>query len=166
MLSVKSSQETQEKIRKYQKEYNQRPEVKERRKEWAKKYLQRPEIKEHRKKHEQMPEFKERRKEWAKKYLNELGGNFDIEKFRHKAFLNEKMSRIEMHLESTSRQRVKIGKLNHTFEFKKGETIYSEDSYKFSKEQIKEMAKTSGFEVKHSWYDSKTWFSLNLFKPV
>jgi len=96
----------------------------------------------------------------------ELDGNFDPEKFRHKAFLNEKMSRIEMHLESITRQSVKIGKLNNTFEFKKGETIYTEDSYKFSKEQIKETAKACGFEMKHTWYDSKNWFSLNLFKPV
>ena len=96
----------------------------------------------------------------------ELDGNFDPDKFRHRAFLNEKMSRIEMHLESITRQSVKIGKLNHTFEFKKGETIYTEDSYKFSKEQIKETAKACGFEMKHSWYDSKNWFSLNLFKPI
>ena len=96
----------------------------------------------------------------------ELDGNFNIGKFRHMAFLNKKMSRIEMHLESTTQQSVKIGKLNHTFEFKKGETIYTEDSCKFSKEQIKEMAKSSGFEMKRSWYDSKNWFSLNLFKPI
>ncbi len=96
----------------------------------------------------------------------ELDGNFDLEKFRHKAFLNEEMGRLEMHLESTARQSVRIDKLNRVFDFENGETIYTEDSHKFSREQIKEMAKTSGFEVKHSWYDSQKWFSLNLFKPV
>ena len=60
----------------------------------------------------------------------ELGGNFDLAAFEHHAFYNAERHRIEMHLASTKRQRVRIG--DATIEFRAGETIHTENSYKFS----------------------------------
>ncbi|MFQ5675284.1 MAG: L-histidine N(alpha)-methyltransferase [bacterium] len=95
----------------------------------------------------------------------ELDADFDLDLFRHKAFLNEDLGRIEMHLQSTAKQSVTIDKLGQSFKFARDETIHTENSYKFSKEQIKELARVCGFELKHSWYDENQWFSLNLLKP-
>lgn len=101
-----------------------------------------------------------------KRMNRELDATFDMNKFRHKALFNEKLGRIEMHIESKIRQSVGIGILNRSFKFAKGETIHTENSYKFSIEQIKETAKACGFEVKHAWYDPNKWFGLNLWKPL
>lgn len=96
----------------------------------------------------------------------ELDADFDPSNFRHKAIFNEKESRIEMHIESTQTQTVTIGQIGRTFTFEKGETIHTENSYKFSKDEISDMAAECGFELQHAWYDDKSWFSLNLMKPV
>lgn len=95
----------------------------------------------------------------------ELDGDFDLTKLRHKAFFNEKLSRIEMHIESTTQQTVTLRKLNRGFSFREGETIHTENSYKYSMEQIKELAAYSGFNLEKTWVDEKKWFSLNLLKP-
>ena len=60
----------------------------------------------------------------------ELGANFDLEAFEHHAFYNAERSRIEMHLASTKRQKVRVG--DTTIEFRAGETIHTENSYKYS----------------------------------
>ncbi len=96
----------------------------------------------------------------------ELGGNFDLANFRHRAFLKESLSRIEMHLESTIRQTVTLRKLTRRFAFEKDETIHTENSYKFSMPQINELAHRSGFAVEKSWLDARKWFSVNLLAPV
>src|SRR5438874_919106 len=62
----------------------------------------------------------------------ELGGNFDLDLFRHVAVWNPKRSRIEMHLESTLDQMVKIKLLGLDVPFKKGEHIHTENSYKYT----------------------------------
>ncbi|MFQ5605357.1 MAG: L-histidine N(alpha)-methyltransferase [bacterium] len=95
----------------------------------------------------------------------DLEGEFDLAKFRHQAPLNEKLGRIEMHLESLHSQRIFIRKLDRHFEFEKGETIHTENSYKYTDEQIRRLANRNGFEIEHSWYDENKWFSLHLFKP-
>jgi dimethylhistidine N-methyltransferase len=96
----------------------------------------------------------------------ELGGNFDVAKFRHRAFLNEELSRVEMHLVSTAQQTVTLRKINRRFVFAKGETIHTENSYKFSLPQINELASRSGFAVEKSWLDARKWFSVNLLAPI
>lgn len=96
----------------------------------------------------------------------ELDGNFDLTKFRHKAFFNAKFGRIEMHIESTTQQTVTIGKLNRRFNFEAGDTIHTENSYKFSLEQIKALAARVGFIVQKTWFDDLKWFSLNILNPV
>ncbi len=96
----------------------------------------------------------------------ELGGSFDLTKFRHKILFNPEESRIEMHLESTVKQEVAIHGISRTINFEQGETIHTENSYKFSKEQIRTMVQASGFELEKTWYDQNEWFSLNVMKPA
>ncbi len=96
----------------------------------------------------------------------ELGGNFDLAKFRHKAIFNHGESRIEMHLESTESHTVYIDEIDSTIEFEAGETIHTENSYKFSKPQIQRLAEIGGLKLEKAWYDADEWFSLNLMAPA
>ncbi len=64
----------------------------------------------------------------------ELGANFNLAAFEHHAFYNAERSRIEMHLASAKRQKVRIG--DATIEFRAGETIHTENSYKYSIELV------------------------------
>src|ERR1700694_1030085 len=75
----------------------------------------------------------------------ELGGCFAVEKFRHIAFWNARQSRIEMHLESPQEQRVWVEELQRDFHFAKGETIHTENSYKFTRSSIAKLVRESGF---------------------
>lgn len=96
----------------------------------------------------------------------ELDGDFDLSKFRHRSIFNEEQGRIEMHLESTSRQTTTLKKIGQQFLFERGETIHTENSYKFSLEQFEELATRSGLEVQQTWFDEKKWFGLNLLQPI
>ncbi len=96
----------------------------------------------------------------------ELGGHFDLSQFRHQVLLNENLGRIEMHLESRRPQVVAIDQLNHEFFFQKGETIHTENSYKFTLASLKKLAARGGFEIEKTWLDARKWFSLNLLRPI
>ena len=81
----------------------------------------------------------------------ELGANFDLAAFEHHAFYNAERHRIEMHLASTKRQRVRIG--DTTIEFRAGETIHTENSYKYSIESFRALALGSGWSPLKVWTD-------------
>ena len=69
----------------------------------------------------------------------ELGADFDLESFEHRAMWNARESRIEMHLESRIAQQVWIEGLELTVDFAAGETIHTENSYKYRPEQAEAM---------------------------
>ncbi len=94
---------------------------------------------------------------------NELGGNFELEKFEHLAFYNEKEGRIEMRLRSKCEQKVFISKINLSIKLKKDETILTEYSYKYTSAQIEQFASKVGFKIEKIWYDKNRFFSLVLF---
>jgi len=94
----------------------------------------------------------------------ELDGNFDVNNFEHKAYFNEKKSRIEMHLISTRDQTVTIGELNTKIYFKSGESIHTENSHKFTFEMIASFANKAHLEVVKTWSDPKAYFALCLFR--
>lgn len=73
----------------------------------------------------------------------ELGADFDLGAFSHRAFFNRAESRIEMHLVSLRRQDVRIG--GHGFRFETGETIHTENSYKYRPEDFEALAIRSGW---------------------
>lgn len=95
----------------------------------------------------------------------ELGGNFDLEKFEHCAFYNCKQHRIEMHLISKTDQQLYIGTLDKTYSLTKGESIHTENSYKYSLNQIAALAEDCGFRVEKNFTDKKRWFNLALLSP-
>ena len=92
----------------------------------------------------------------------ELAGTFDLRSFQHKAFYNEEIGRIEIYIESLINQRVRIEKLDLDVEFAAGELIHTENSYKYDKTGIAQLAAQTGFELSRSWLDSQERFSSNL----
>ena len=95
----------------------------------------------------------------------ELGGNFELEKFEHYAFYNHEQHRMEMHLISKIDQQLNIGALGKTFSLKKGESIHTENSYKYSVNQIAALAEDCGFGIEKNFTDKKRWFNLALLSP-
>ena len=90
----------------------------------------------------------------------ELGGTFDLAQWNHLSFYNAAAGRIEMHLVSKGAQVVRV--LGGTHHFEAGERIHTENSYKFSDEQIRAIAVESGFRVEKRWTDEQGWFSVVL----
>lgn len=89
---------------------------------------------------------------------NELGFDFDIESFSHKAVYNKDEGCIEMYLVSGKAQYVTGG--GSKFQFEKGESILTERSYKYKLEDFGKIAWESGFRAKKIWTDENKWFSL------
>jgi len=96
----------------------------------------------------------------------ELAGEFELGDFSHLAFYNGEENRIEMHIRSNKTQDVYIGVLQRSFSFLPGETIHTENSYKYSVDQIAGMSAEAGFEVVNRWEDERGYFSLNLLAPA
>jgi dimethylhistidine N-methyltransferase len=92
----------------------------------------------------------------------ELGGTFDLHKFKHLAFYNEAMGRIEIYIESLFNQTVRIEKLDLEVEFAMGELIHTENSYKYDLDGIARLASETGFCCSPTWLDSQERFSSNL----
>ena len=92
----------------------------------------------------------------------ELGGTFDLRAFKHRAFYNEEMGRIEIYIESLADQNVRIEKLDLDVEFAAGELIHTENSYKYDMAGIARLARETGFECSRTWFDSQERFSSNL----
>ena len=93
----------------------------------------------------------------------ELGANFNLDNFRHRTFWNAQDSRIEMHLESTAAQTVSID--GHSIPFAFGETIHTENSYKFTERGFVEMLRDSGFGAPQWFEDAKLRFAVALAYP-
>jgi dimethylhistidine N-methyltransferase len=92
----------------------------------------------------------------------ELAGNFDLEAFAHRAVWNAAQSRIEMHLESRGAQRVRLEALELEIDFAAGETVHTENSYKYFAGQAEAMLAEAGFTSAGSWTDARGWFAVCL----
>jgi len=89
----------------------------------------------------------------------ELDGAFKLEKFCHRAFYNREKQRVEMHLVSLARQKVRVmGKL---IEFRRGETIHTENSYKYTVELFRSQARSAGWTPAAFWLDEQNYFSVH-----
>ena len=93
----------------------------------------------------------------------ELGGSFNLSRFRHEARYDEDEQRIEMHLRSTADQIVLINQ-NLRVTLKKDETIWTEGSYKFRTRQVLLMAERAGFDCQMQWTDSEWPFAQNVLR--
>ena len=89
----------------------------------------------------------------------ELGADFDPATFRHAAFYNEGLGRVEMHIESLRSQTVRLD--GASISFTKGETIHTENSYKYSIEEFRRLAESAGFDPVRVWTDTDRLFSLH-----
>ena len=94
----------------------------------------------------------------------ELDANFDLSAFRHSAFYNATLGRIEMHLMSLKEQSVSLG--TSTFAFRAEETIHTENSYKYSVDEFRALAGEAGFRAECCWVDSAQLFSIHYLAAV
>jgi len=89
----------------------------------------------------------------------ELGGDFEPRRFAHYAFYNPVAGRIEMHLVAREAHSVRIGK--YYFRFERGESIHTENSYKYSVKEFQALAASAGWRLKQTWTDAGGLFSVN-----
>jgi dimethylhistidine N-methyltransferase len=92
----------------------------------------------------------------------ELHADFDVTRFRHEAVFNEGKSRVEMYLVSEADQTARVE--GHRFEFRRGERICTEHSYKFSVEGFSQQAARVGLERRGVWTDPEALFAVLLFE--
>lgn len=92
----------------------------------------------------------------------ELDADFNLRQFSHRATYNQELGRVEMHLVSRCAQTVYVRQLDLRLDFAKGETIFTESSYKYDQRQIHDLANQAGFACTHAWHDTHALFSLNL----
>jgi L-histidine N-alpha-methyltransferase len=92
----------------------------------------------------------------------ELGANFNPRLFRHRVRWNHDQSRMEMHLESLIAQHVTIPALDLEVKLQRGETIHTENSYKFTDAAIASTVQRAGFAVERRWTDELSWFGVYL----
>ncbi|MBI4512181.1 MAG: L-histidine N(alpha)-methyltransferase [Deltaproteobacteria bacterium] len=85
--------------------------------------------------------------------MRELGAEFDLSGFSHRAFFNEATGCIEMHLLCDRPQRVDVRALGLQVDFSAGESIHTESSHKYSREEIEALATSAGLAVEHVWTD-------------
>lgn len=88
----------------------------------------------------------------------ELDGDFGLRRFAHYAFYNPLAGRIEMHLVAREAHAVNIG--DYRFSFDRGESIHTENSYKYSVAEFERLALNAGFEAAKCWTDSRGWFGV------
>jgi uncharacterized SAM-dependent methyltransferase len=89
----------------------------------------------------------------------ELGAQVDAEQFAHHAYYNETLGRIEMHLVSQRRQAIRLGE--ETYLFDTGETIHTENSYKYSAPEFRQLAQTAGWHLRSTWHDENGLFNVH-----
>lgn len=88
----------------------------------------------------------------------ELAGDFDLRRFAHYAFYNPLAGRIEMHLVAREAHAVNIG--DYRFFFERGESIHTENSYKYSVPQFERLASGAGFSSAKLWTDPRGQFAV------
>ena len=96
----------------------------------------------------------------------ELGGDFDLEAFSHRAVWNAAESRVEMHLVSRRRQTVRVAASGISFSLEEGETIWTESSYKYTPAGVTAMLERVGFRTVEQWIDGDDGFALTLLRAV
>jgi dimethylhistidine N-methyltransferase len=92
----------------------------------------------------------------------ELGGGFDLSSFRHRACYNSDQRRIEMHLVSLTRQKVRA--CGKSFDFRRGETIHTENSYKYTIDTFRSRALGAGWTHAATFLDERNYFSVHALR--
>jgi L-histidine Nalpha-methyltransferase len=92
----------------------------------------------------------------------ELDADFDLANFEHMAKINHETRAVEMHLRSVCHQTINIHAAGLTVDFRKGETIWTESSHKYSPQDVFRMAATAGFRCEAQWIDAQWPFAESL----
>ncbi|HSG88459.1 MAG TPA: L-histidine N(alpha)-methyltransferase [Pseudomonadales bacterium] len=87
-----------------------------------------------------------------------LGGDVDADAFEHRAFYDEDAGRIEMHLVARSALRFRLG--DTEVQMRAGESLHTENSYKYAPEEFRTLADRNGFDVLREWTDAEGLFSV------
>ncbi|HEX7071968.1 MAG TPA: L-histidine N(alpha)-methyltransferase [Rhodothermales bacterium] len=95
--------------------------------------------------------------------IRELGADFDVDQFEHRAYYDAKAGRIEMQLVSRSDQRIRVD--DRFFRLRAGEPIRTEYSYKYDVEEFGALAAKTGLLTRHVWTDSLQRFSVHHLEP-
>lgn len=90
----------------------------------------------------------------------ELDGTFDLDGFRHRAVYHPEAGRIEMYLTSRHAQSARVD--GRVFHFRAGESIHTENSYKYSLTEFRDLAVAAGYLPAAFWWDSQALFSVHL----
>ena len=96
----------------------------------------------------------------------ELDAEFEPEAFAHCALWNEAESRVEMHLKSRGAQRVRVRALDLKVDFAAGESIHTENSYKYRPGQAEALLAEAGFRTEATWTDARGWFAVCMGRAV
>ena len=96
----------------------------------------------------------------------ELGGDFRLEDFAHRAVWNAAASRVEMHLVSVGQRRVRIPSSSLDVVFEEGETIWTESSYKYEPDGVIAMLEAAGFRRVDQWIDDRARFAITLVEAA
>lgn len=92
----------------------------------------------------------------------ELGADFDLDSFQHRALWNATESRMESYLVSTRTQRIRIAEAQLELTMRDGETIWTESSYKYSLDGLFGSLAAAGFARRQAWVDEDAQFALTL----
>jgi len=90
---------------------------------------------------------------------NELGGDVNLNFYKHLAIYNKKKERIEMRLKSKKNNNIKIN--GSKYFIRKNEEIHTENSHKYTIKSFKNIAKEAGWKIKKTWLDDKNLFSIH-----
>ena len=96
----------------------------------------------------------------------ELGADFALDAWGHQALWNVGESRIEMHLRSERAQTAAIPAIDLLVRFAEGETIHTENSYKYTADGVWALLAEAGFALRHEWTDARRWFGVYLAEAV
>jgi len=94
----------------------------------------------------------------------ELNGDFNLDRFAHDAFFNERAGKIEIHIRSLADQIVTVA--GRRFRFSQGERIHTEDSWKYTVPEFQQLAARAGYRAARCWTDPAGLFSVHLLTPV
>lgn len=92
----------------------------------------------------------------------ELGADFDLDCFEHQAFFNQEAGRIEMHLVSGIDQQINVA--GRPIDFAAGESLHTENSYKYTIDEFQQLARQSGFVPEQVWTDDQQLFSVHCLR--
>ncbi|MEJ2383172.1 MAG: L-histidine N(alpha)-methyltransferase [Xanthomonadales bacterium] len=92
----------------------------------------------------------------------ELDGTFEPRQFAHRAFYDAELGRVEMHLVSEQRQEARVD--GETFAFREAESIHTENSYKYSLDEFRALARDAGYATTRTWTDPDELFSIHLLR--